>query len=252
MRVLHWSMLGVTTLLLGCEVTISQLCNSLITLVAAFQTLFILMCMILPPPHTANIKRPQPSSLDSPASPPPHDSSSSSSSAHSSIPAAESSIQPSPGLQTSTDESSIPVKPPTPQPNSEAASVVNSHEQITPNIPPSALACGLSYTDSRSEAFGFFFSVLVLVSMCMSYLLEIISFLTDAQPVQRPLLLVIIGAVSLLHKMLVLGLSWDQRQGERVWTARKQDTECHLEVNHKGNITNNIASHLKQQMTCLP
>lgn len=230
MRVLHWCVLGLTTLLLACEVTISQLCNSLITLVVAFQTLFILMWMALPPIQSANVKRSQPSSLDAAASPP---HAPSSSSALPSIPATESSIEPSRVLQTATDESSVPVEPPNPQPNHETASVVNSHELISPNISPPALVCGLSYADSRSEAFGAFFNVLILASLSMSYLLEIIGFFMDPEPVQRPLLLVVVGAVSLLHKILVLGLNWDQLQGERGWAARGQETECHLEVNHK-------------------
>ncbi|KAM7399310.1 hypothetical protein PAMP_018591 [Pampus punctatissimus] len=222
MKVLHWCILGVTTLLLVCEITISQLCNSIITLVVSFHTLFILMCMLFDP-QTANIKRSQPPSLDLPASPP-HASSSSA--------ALPSTIEPSPVLQTASHESSIPFKPATPQPNHEAASVINSHELISPNISPPALPCGLSYTDSRSEAFGAFSSVLIMASLCMSYILEIISVATEPQPVRRPVLLVAIGAISLLHKMLMLGLNWDQLKGKRGWDAREPETKCHIEVNY--------------------
>ncbi|XP_053177271.1 zinc transporter 10 isoform X1 [Scomber japonicus] len=230
MRVQHWCMLGLTSLLLASEVTISQLCHSLITLVVGFHTFFILMCMALLP-QTTNIKRSQPSSLDPNASPP--CASSSSSSALPSIPAAESTIKPSAGLLIATNVSSIHVKPPTPQPNHEAASMVTSHELISENTSPPALICGLSHTDSRSESYGAFFAVLTLASLCMSYLLEIISFAMEPQPVQHPQLLVPVAALSLLHKMLVLWLSWDQLQRERGWATREQDTECHLEVNHK-------------------
>ncbi|XP_062275539.1 uncharacterized protein LOC133980761 isoform X2 [Scomber scombrus] len=230
MRVQHWCMLGLTSLLLASEVAISQLCHSLITLVVGFHTFFILMCMAFLP-QTANINRSQPSSLDPPACPP--CASSSSSSAPPSIPAAESTIKASAGLLIATNVSSIHVKPPTPQPNHEAASMVNSHELISEITSPPALICGLSHTDSRSEAYGAFFAVLTLASLCMSYLLEIISFAMEPQPVQHPQLLVPVAALSLLHKMLVLWLSWDQLQRERGWATRERDTECHLEVNHK-------------------
>ncbi|KAM7413117.1 hypothetical protein PAMA_020484 [Pampus argenteus] len=221
MKGLHWCILGATTLLLVCEVTISQLCNSIITLVVSFHTLFILMCMLFDP-QTANIKRSQPPSLDFPESPP-HASSSSA--------ALPSTADPSPVLQTASDESSIPSEPATPQPNHEAASVINSHELST-SISPPAPPCGLSYTDSRSEAFGAFSSVLIMASLCMSYVLEIISVATEPQLARRPLLLVVISAISLLHKMLMLGLNWDQLKRKRGWDAMEPETQCHIEVNY--------------------
>ncbi|KAK5868680.1 hypothetical protein PBY51_009673 [Eleginops maclovinus] len=182
MRVLHWCMLGVTILLLACEVTISQLCKSLITLVDGFHTLFILLRMALPP-------------LDSSTSPP---HASSSSSALPSPPPAESSIE------------------------SPPASPVGG--------PP---ACGVSYTSSRVQPVGSFISALLLTSLCLSYFLEIIGFTLDPHPVQRPLLLVAVGAVSVLHKMLVVWLNWDQLQEEKAGPCRKSETESPLEVNRK-------------------
>ncbi|XP_070762127.1 proton-coupled zinc antiporter SLC30A1 [Enoplosus armatus] len=230
MRVLHWCMLGVTILLLVCEVAISQLCKSLITLVDGFHTLFILMRMALPPPQTANLTKPPLSSSDSPASPP--HASSSSVALPSTLPA-ESSITPLPGTQTTTDGSTVPDQPPTPQPHHDAASLVNSHHLFSPEVSPAALHCGLSYTTSRIQAVGTFISALILASLCLSYLIEIISFSLEPHPVQRPLLLAAVGAVSLLHKMLVLGLNWDQLQDERAAASRQPETESHLEVNHK-------------------
>nr|QQX29072.1 zinc transporter 10-like protein [Scophthalmus maximus] len=53
MRMTHWCMLGVTILLLACEVAISQLCKSVITLLDGFHTLFILLQMATRHPLTA-------------------------------------------------------------------------------------------------------------------------------------------------------------------------------------------------------
>lgn len=235
MRVLHWCMLAVTILLLVCEVTISQLCKSLIILVDGFHTLFILMCMVLPPPppQTASIIKPLLSSVDFPASLP-HNSSSSAG-----LPStlrAESPIT-LPGTQIATDGPAVPNQPPTPQPSHEAASLVNSHQLSAPEVSPPAPACGVSYTNSRIQPVGAFFSALLLTSLCISYLIEIISFSLDPHPVQRPLMLVLVGAVSLLHKMLLLRLNWDQLQDERVRVHKQPETESHIEVNHKGNVT---------------
>jgi len=180
MRVLHWCMLGVTILLLACEVTISQLCKSLITLVDGFHTLFILLRMALPP-------------VDSSSSPP---HAGSSSSAPPAPPPAESSIESPPG-----------------------------------GLAGGLQASGVSLTSSRVQPVGSFISALLLTSLCLSYFMEILSFTLDPHPVQRPLLLVVVGAVSVLHKMLVVWLNWDQLQAE------KAGPESHLEVNHKGNIT---------------
>ncbi|XP_051252862.1 zinc transporter 1 [Dicentrarchus labrax] len=190
MRVLHWCMLGVTILLLVCEVTISQLCHSQIILVDSFHTLFILMRMALTPPPTAGVTEPPLSSLEeSPASPPL--ASSSTAVLPSTLPA-ESSIEPQTGTQTTTDGSTLPDPPPTPH--------------------PPALTCGLSHTKCRIQAVGPFISSLLLASLCLSYIMEIISSSLEPQPIQRPLLPVVVSAVSVLYKMLVFWLNWDQQQ----------------------------------------
>ncbi|XP_045893182.1 zinc transporter 1 isoform X1 [Micropterus dolomieu] len=229
MRVLHWCMLGVTILLLVCEVAISQLCKSLITLVDGFHTLFILMRMALPPPQTASIIKPSLSHLNSPASPP--HAFLSSAGLLSSLPA-QSSIKLPPGNQTAIDGSAIPDQPPAPQFHCEAASLVNSHQHFSSKLSPPALSCGLSYTTSRVQTVGMFISALVLASLCLSYIMEIISFTVEPHPVKRPLLLVVVGAVSVLHKMLVLGLNWDELLD---WNkaSRQPGTKSHLVVNHK-------------------
>ncbi|XP_078099750.1 proton-coupled zinc antiporter SLC30A1 [Sander vitreus] len=188
MRVLHGCMLGVTILLLVCEVTISQLCKSLITLVDGFHTLFILLRMALHPPQAASIIKPPISALDSSASPP-H--------ASSTLPAV-SSIKSLPGTETGGSSD-----------------------------------CSVSYTRSRIHPVGAFISTLLLTSLCLSYFMEISNFSLEPQPVQRPLLLVVVGAFSVLHKMLVVWLNWVQLQDERAGASRQTETESHLEENHK-------------------
>ncbi|XP_071353274.1 proton-coupled zinc antiporter SLC30A1 isoform X2 [Trachinotus anak] len=225
MRVLHWCMLGMTILLLVCEVAISQLCNSLITLVDGFHTLFVLMRMALPAPQTAGIIKPPPSWLDSPAS---LHASSSPAAPPSTLPA-EPSIKP----HTAPTGSSTPDQPPAPQPKHETASPLNSCQLSSPTTSPPALGCGVSYANSRIQAVGAFMSSLLLASLSISYLIEIISFSLEPHPVHRPLLLVVIGAVSLLHKILVLRLNWGQLHDERDKASGQPQPESHLEVNHK-------------------
>ncbi|KAL6116085.1 uncharacterized protein ACO6RY_00776 [Pungitius sinensis] len=184
MRLLHWCSLGVTILLLVCEVVISRLCNSLITLVDGFHTLFILLHLALPHPQTSSIKNTLLPSLDSSASP----HASSSSAAPPPLPPAESSIK----------------SPPVDQ--------------------------GVSFSSSRIQPVGAFISALFLTSLCLSYFLEIISFSLEPHPVQRPLLPVVVGAVSLLHKLLALLLNWDWLQND---ASRRPNSDAHLEGNHK-------------------
>lgn len=233
MRVLFWCLMAATVLLLVCEVTISQLCKSLITLVNGFHTLFILICMSLPrrppPPHTVSMMKPPLSSPDFPVFAP-HDSSSSAAPT-STLPADSSKLQP--GTQTATDAQAVPDQPPTRQPDYEAASLVNCHQLYSPAVSRAALTCGVSYTNSRIQPMGAFFSALLLASLCISYLIEIVSFSLDPHPVQRPLMLVVVGAVSLLHKMLLLRLNWDQLHDGRTGP----ETESHIEVNHTGRMS---------------
>ncbi|TKS80990.1 Zinc transporter 1 [Collichthys lucidus] len=204
MRVLHWCMLGVTILLLVCEVTISQLCKSLIILVDGFHTIFIMMRMA--PPQTSSLIKPPLSFLDSPASPP--HAPSSSAGLFVNLPA-ESSIKPTLCTQTTSDGSTLPDQASTPQP------------QISAPVQD----CGLSYPSCRVQTVGAFISALLLASLCLSYIMEIISFSLEPQPVQHPLLLVVVSVVSLIHKMLVLWMKLDQQQALQI--------ESHLEVNHK-------------------
>ncbi|XP_041849931.1 zinc/cadmium resistance protein isoform X2 [Melanotaenia boesemani] len=225
MRVLYWCMLVVTMLLLLCEIVISQLCKSLITMVDGFYTLFILMHMALPHPQSASIISTPVSSLGSPPSPP-----------HASLSLAalprslraDSPVKPIPGTQTVPGGSDT-----SDQSNHETPSLVNSHKLSSPTMSPKTQNCGLSFTNSRIQSVGVFISALLLASLCISYFLEIISFILKPHPVQHPVLLVVVGAVSVLHKMLVFGLNWDQLKGERTMSGKQEVTESYFEVNHK-------------------
>ncbi|XP_029374093.1 zinc transporter 1 [Echeneis naucrates] len=210
-------MLGFTILLLVCEVTISQLCKSLVTLVNGFHTLFLLMHLALPP---AAIISPPLSPLDPPAS--------RRVSSSSPLPAV-SSIKFVPRTQAATNGSSATDQPSAPQPNHHAA----SPHPFSTKSSSAALRCGVSYSDGRIQAVGTFLSSLLLASLSISYLLEIISFSLEPHPVQRPLLLVVVGAVSLFHKILALWLNWDQLHEEGAKTCGQSESQSHLEVNHK-------------------
>ncbi|XP_047450254.1 zinc/cadmium resistance protein isoform X2 [Mugil cephalus] len=214
MRVLHWCMLGVTLLLLMCEVAVSQLCMSLITLVDGFHTLFIAMRMALRLPE-AEVK---------PSICPPRDSSS----LAVRLPTPPASIKPLPASHTVTKDSATSDQLSPAQPDHDSASQVNSHQLVFPQIPPAATNCGMCYTDSRIQAVGIFISTLLLASLCTSYMIEIISFSLEPHPVQRPLLLVVVGAVSLLYKMLLFVLQWDQE--ERVGGSKQP--ESYPQVHH--------------------
>ncbi|KAM4743207.1 proton-coupled zinc antiporter SLC30A1 isoform 1-T2 [Anableps anableps] len=212
MRLAQWSMMGVTVLLLLCEIVVSQLCKSLITMVDGFHTLFILLHMALP--QTEGIMKHCISSSDS-SPPSPHDSSSLGTFPHPlySDPPAE-----LPPRAQATKE----------QPNQEPASPINPHKHLSPAAP----SCRLSFPDSRIQAVGVFISSLLLVSLCVSYFLEIISFMVKPHPVQRPLLPVVAGAGSLLLKMLLFLLDWDELLDEKAESCKQVETEAHLEINH--------------------
>uniref|UniRef100_UPI0037E98EFA proton-coupled zinc antiporter SLC30A1 n=1 Tax=Semicossyphus pulcher TaxID=241346 RepID=UPI0037E98EFA len=227
---LHWCMLGLAVLLLVCQVIIHQLCESLIVLVDGFHTLFILVRMALSPPQPASMITPPLSSSDASATP--AHASSSTAAPPSPLPA-ESSVEALPGTDTTNVGSLIPDQAPTPHPQLEAASPVNSPQLCSPEASPPALSCGLSFIRSRTQAVGAFVSALALASLCLSNITEIISFSLEPHPVQRPLLPVLVGAVSLLYKMLVLWLNWDQLQDERAGAGRKLETESHIEANHE-------------------
>ncbi|XP_029964609.1 zinc/cadmium resistance protein [Salarias fasciatus] len=221
MRLLHWCMLGVTVLLLMCGVVISHLCRCLITMVDAFQTLFILMHIALPLPETAASGKPPPSSSASSASPPQADLPSSS---------VAGLLLKSPPANQAGAVSDQPLTAPA---GHAADLLVDQNQQSPPNIPPAASNCGLSYSRSRIQAVGIFLSALLLTSLCTSYLMEIISAFLNPHEVQQPLLLVVLGAVSLLQKMLVFGLNWDHLQDEQAGGGEEPQDYSGLQVQHK-------------------
>ncbi|XP_038162251.1 zinc/cadmium resistance protein isoform X1 [Cyprinodon tularosa] len=208
MRLRHWCMLGVTALLLLCEIAASQLCKSLITMVDGFHTLFILMQMALL--QTKGIIKPHIHSFDaSPSSP--HDSFTLEAFPH---PSAEL----PPGALSDVE-----------QPKQDPPSMVNPHKCFTPGAPN----CSLSFPNSRIQVVCVFISSLVLVSLCVSYCLEIISFIVKPHPVQHPLIPVVVGAGSLLYKLLLIILDCDELQDKKAEICSRIRTEPHLHINHK-------------------
>lgn len=201
MGVPQWFVLAVTILLLVCEVTISQLCSSLIILVDSFHTLSILIHMALTP-QTDSVAPPL-SSPDPPASPPLP------------TPSSAVSLGNRPAGSSADHLPGTASKPPVP---AEAS--------------PSDLGCGLSYTSCRIQVVGAFLSALILASLCLSGIIEIISLFLRPKPVQRHLLLVVVSSSSLLHKMLVLWLNWDWQQ--------TPDTKSDLNVNYRGSIIHQL------------
>ncbi|KAF6736879.1 Zinc/cadmium resistance protein [Oryzias melastigma] len=195
-------MLGASLLLLLCQIAISQLCKSLITMVDGFHTLFILIHTVLPLPQTTNIK---PASSTSPPHVPP---------------CAKSPVKAPPDAQTTIGESVLSDQ------GNQNASLINTHISHSPTSSPTPTNCSLSYANSRIQTVGRFVSSLLLVSLCISYFMEIISFILDPHPAQHPLLPVVIGAVSLLYKLTAFVLNWAQ-------SGRKAGAELHLEVNHE-------------------
>ncbi|XP_046891950.1 zinc transporter 1 [Hypomesus transpacificus] len=92
---------------------------------------------------------------------------------------------------------------------------------LIPSLPPSphspsllqSQRCGLEYSEARLQPVGSMFSSLLLAALCVSVCLEIISHTLQPQLLRRPLLATVVGAVSLLHNLLVLGLGWGSQQG---------------------------------------
>lgn len=179
MGVQQWCIVGVTAVLLVCEVAVSQLCHSLILLMDSFHTFYILMHSLHLPltrwrGHSA-APRPPPESSTPPPPPavPP-----------SSVPPAISPAEPLPG--------SAPGNP------------------GPAETPPPPLSCGLSYRNCRTEVVGNFLAALFLASLCISGVLEIIGLFLGPKPVRHHLLLVAVSGSSLLLKMLVLWWSWER------------------------------------------
>ncbi|XP_029628244.1 probable zinc transporter protein DDB_G0282067 [Salmo trutta] len=225
---LHRCMLVLTFLLLLCEIVVSRLCNSLITMVDVFHTLFILMHMALPQPTLGrgSPKNPPASPLSTPNTSTPTQSPVKSppyAPATSCVSPIPSSSTPCPSLLLSTPvptiTSQFPSKPLTPTTTHCFSSnhSGSNHPTSTLSIPanpfprpltPLASLCGLSYSGARVQPLGALISALLLAALCVSVSLEILSHTLQPHPIQRPLLATVMGAVSLLYNLLVLGLSW--------------------------------------------
>ncbi|XP_029537462.2 proton-coupled zinc antiporter SLC30A1-like [Oncorhynchus nerka] len=191
---LHRCMLVLTFLLLLCEIVVSRLCNSLITMVDVFHTLFILMHMALPQPTLGR-----------------------------------GSPKPPPASPLSTPNTSTPTQSPVKTPPYSPATSGVFPRPLT----PVASLCGLSYSGARVQPLGALISALLLAALCVSVSLEILSHTLQPHPIQRPLLATVMGAVSLLYNLLVLGLSWGSWLGTKTRAAWEGEESSVLGVNGK-------------------
>lgn len=186
MKVLKRSVLGVTVLLLVCQVTASQLCKSVTVLMDGFHTLFILVSIALTAESTS--RAPLDSSLEVFASP-----------LHACNLSAEPPVKPHLGSQASPPRGTL--------------------RQVS----PPDLGCGLSYRQCRIPIVGSFISALVLASLCLSSTIDIIGLFLEPKQVWLPLLLVVISSSSVLLKTLFLWLYWDHFSDTLLQLNRKGD-----------------------------
>ncbi|XP_045067337.1 probable zinc transporter protein DDB_G0282067 [Coregonus clupeaformis] len=263
---LHKCMLVLTFLLLLCEIVVSRLCNSLITMVDVFHTLFILMHMALPLPQPTlgrGPPKPTPASplstpitstpTQSPVKSPPY---APATTCVSPIPS-NSTPCPSPSLSTpvSTTTSQFTSKPLTPRlqyvdptsthcfsPDHSDSNHDTSYPHPTLSVPtnpfprrltPLASLCGLSYSEARVQPLGALISALLLAALCVSVSLEILSHTLQPHPIQHPILATVMGAVSLLYNLLVLGLSWGNLLETKTRAAWEGGESSVLGVNGK-------------------
>ncbi|CAB1348573.1 unnamed protein product [Coregonus sp. 'balchen'] len=254
---LHRCMLVLTFLLLLCEIVVSRLCNSLITMVDVFHTLFILMHMALPqptlgrglpkPPSASPLSTPITSTpTQSPVKSPPYAPATSCVSPSPSI----STPCPSPPLSTPvpTTTSPFPSKPLTPtathcfSPDHTDTNHHTFYPHSTLSVPanpfpqpltPLASLCGLSYSGARVQPLGALISALLLAALCVSVSLEILSHTLQPHPIQHPILATVMGAVSLLYNLLVLGLSWGNLLETKTRAAWEGEGSSVLGVNGK-------------------
>lgn len=167
------SLLGAAVLLLVCQVTVSQLCKSVTVLMDGFHTLFILISVALTAGSAS--RTPLGSSLDFFASP----------------------------FQVSNRSAEPPIRP-------HLSTQASPPGGTLGRVSPPARGCGLSYRRCRVPVVGSFISALVLGSLCLSSTIDIIGLLLEPQQVWLPLLLVLTSCSSVLLKLLLLWLYWDQ------------------------------------------
>lgn len=172
MKALKRSSLGVSVLLLVCQVAVSQLCKSVTVLMDGFHTLFLLISIAVAAESPS--RSPLGSSLELSASP----------------------------LHASNLSAEAPSKA---QLSTQASPPGGSLGQISPPAP----GCGLSYRQSRIPIVGSFISALVLASLCLSSTIDIVGLFLEPKQVWLPLLLVVVSSSSVLLKMLFLWLYWD-------------------------------------------
>ncbi|KAJ3591082.1 hypothetical protein NHX12_009029 [Muraenolepis orangiensis] len=82
---------------------------------------------------------------------------------------------------------------------------------------PTLVGCGLSYPKMRSQSVEVFSSALCLATLCGTYCLQVLPHIMEPTEKRFPLVVTVVGALSVLHNTLVLGLTRGQLLGH--WTG---------------------------------
>ncbi|XP_064157397.1 proton-coupled zinc antiporter SLC30A1 isoform X2 [Anguilla rostrata] len=178
----HCCLLGLTLLLLVCEVITSRLCNSLIIMVDSFHTLFIflhLSFLYLPPRQPPTMPPLNP--LSSTPTPP-----------NGTSPNTPVSLSPA-SLMTPTPVSPLYPSAPASAPSPPSSPILRT---------PSSLSC--PYGWARVQPLGALVSALLLASLCVSVSVDIISQILWPHPTEHPLLVTAAGVVGLLFNTAFL------------------------------------------------
>ncbi|XP_022535145.2 uncharacterized protein LOC111194732 [Astyanax mexicanus] len=170
----HRCLLAFTSALLLCEIVIGRLCNSLINMVDSFHTLYILIHLTLLPLEklTGVTVTSDPTTSTDPSQSEPQD------------PTTTTADGP-----TVTDSKPVPSSETTQPGHMTSGTVVSKADQ---------------YSLWRAQPFGAVLSALLLISLCISISLQVISSTLQALTIKRPLLATVIGAASLMFNSAIL------------------------------------------------
>ncbi|CAL8361960.1 unnamed protein product [Merluccius merluccius] len=194
MQVLRWYMLQTLVLLLAQLVT-SHICKSLISMLDGFHTLYIFLQMAV------SLRTPTPPPSSAPSIKPP----------------------PTPGSAHSSNTGSSAAD----SNRRYAAAAAGSCSA------PTHTHCGLSYPKMRSKSVEVFCSALCLATLCGTYCLEVLPQVAEPTEKRFPLVSTAVGAFSVLHNALVLGLTWGQLLDSR--TGAEGGPRAEATAKTKGN-----------------
>ncbi|KAK0148498.1 putative zinc transporter protein [Merluccius polli] len=186
MQVLRWYMLQTLVLLLAQLVT-SHICKSLISMLDGFHTLYIFLQMAVSLRTQHRTRSSGGGATEAAPTPPP-----------SSAPSIKPPQTPGSAHSSNTGSSAVDSN------RCYAAVAVGSCSA------PTLTHCGLSYPKMRSKSVEVFCSALCLATLCGTYCLEVLPQVAEPTEKRFPLVSAAVGAFSVLHNALVLGLTWGQ------------------------------------------